>query len=125
MSHPPKQQLETPVKGDLRKDLRAPLIIYRLRFDDGRRTFFGYSKNISRSGLFIATVNPRETGQRFEVEIPLPAPIGRTVRCTCEVVWKRQFDRRSLLEPGMGLRFIDLPDDVAQAIDFWAGAQET
>lgn len=125
MSQSPKQQPETPAKGDLRKDLRAPLIIYRLRFDDGRRTFFGYSKNISRSGLFIATVNPREIGHRFELEIPLPAPIGRTVRCACEVIWNRQFDRRSVHEPGMGLRFIDLPDDVAQAIDTWAGGQES
>jgi len=124
MTQQPNDQPPAPPKGDLRRDLRAPLIVYRLQFDDGQRTFFGYSKNISRSGLFIATVNPREPGSRFEVEIPLPPPLNRSARCACEVVWARQYNPRSALEPGMGLRFINLPEDVGAAIDAWARAQE-
>lgn len=119
MTKTSNNQPPAPPSIDARKDLRAPLIVYRLRFDDGQRTFFGYSKNISRSGMFIATVSPREPGSRFEVEIPLPPPLGRTVRCTCEVVWSRQFERRASHEPGMGLRFLDLPEEDSAAIDAW------
>lgn len=120
MTQPPDNR----PSADTRKHLRAPMIVYRLRFDDGQRTFFGYSKNISRSGMFIATVNPREPGSLFKVEIPLPPPLNRTVTCTCEVVWTRQYSPRSPLEPGMGMKFNDLPEEVAAAIDSWAKGQE-
>lgn len=106
-----------------RKALRAPLIILRVKLDDGRKSFFGYAKNISRSGLFISTVNPREPGERFQVELTLPAPLGYNVQCTCEVVWKRHFSKGSPHEPGMGLSFVDLPEEVAAAIDSWIDAE--
>lgn len=112
-------QPSPPAKGDTRKNLRAPMIVYRVRIDDGRKSFFGYSQNISRSGLFIATVNPRQPGTCFTVEIPFPEPLNRTVRCTCEVVWQRQYDRRSPHEPGMGLKFLDLPEEIAAALEVW------
>ena len=102
-----------------RKYLRAPLIVLKVKLDDGRRTFFGYTKNISRSGIFIASVNPREPGARYQVEISFPAPIDRDVRCTCEVVWKRHYAKGSPYEPGMGLRFVNLDEGVAEAIDRW------
>ena len=102
-----------------RKYLRAPLIVLKVKLDDGRRSFFGYTKNISRSGIFIASVNPKEPGTRYQVEISLPTPINREIHCTCEVVWKRHYAKGSPYEPGMGLRFIDLNEDVAQAIDQW------
>jgi len=85
----------------------------------GSKSFFGYGKNISRGGMFIATVNPREPGTRFRLEIPLPAPVLKVVQCECEVVWHRQFSKGSTLEPGMGLKFLDLPEDEADTIDSW------
>lgn len=106
-----------------RKHLRAPLIVLRVTLDDGRKSLFGYAKNISRGGLFIASVNPKEPGSRFQVEIALPPPIGRTVQCGCEVVWKRHFSQKSDLEPGMGIRFLELPDEAASEIDAWVKAQ--
>ncbi len=105
--------------GDLRGNLRSPLLVLKVRLDDGGKVFFGYGKNISRSGIFIATVNPREPGERFQIEIPLPPPIKRTIQCGCEVVWKREFSKKSRYEPGMGLRFVDLPAEVADAIEQW------
>ena len=108
-----------PEGEDQRQYLRVPLIVYRVRLDDGHRSFFGYSRNISRGGLFISTVNPREPGSRFEVEIPLPPPHQRLLRCHCEVAWVRRFDPRSLDPPGMGLRFLDLAEVEAEAIEAW------
>lgn len=111
-------------QADQRKNLRSPLIVLRVTLEDGGKTFFGYTKNISRSGFFIATVNPRDPGEHFQVEIPLPPPIDRSVQCACQVVWKRLFSKDSPYEPGMGLKFIDLPEEVARDIDTWVKEQD-
>lgn len=108
--------------ADNRKNLRTPLIVLKVKLDDGNKTFFGYAKNLGRSGLFIATVNPQEPGCRFHIEVPLPDPINRNITCDCEVVWKRQYTRGGPYEPGMGLKFLNMPEAMAQLIDEWAAA---
>jgi uncharacterized protein (TIGR02266 family) len=117
--HDPKSDKPEKDSAHQRRSLRAPLIVLRVKLDDGQKSFFGYAKNISRSGFFISSVNPREPGERFHVELALPAPLGHNVRCACEVVWKRLFSKGSPYEPGMGLRFLDLPEEQAEAIDRW------
>jgi c-di-GMP-binding flagellar brake protein YcgR len=102
-----------------RKHLRSPMIILNIINAGGSKTFFGYGKNISLGGMFIGTVNPREIGAHFRLEIPLPAPILKVVQCECEVVWNRQFSKGSTLEPGMGLKFLDLPESDGESIDRW------
>ncbi len=109
---------------DARKNLRAPLIVLKVKVEDGGKTFFGYARNISRSGMFIPATSPRNPGNRFLVELPLPAPVNRTVECTCEVVWARHYSRKSRYEPGMGLKFIDLPEEIAADIDAWVKQNE-
>lgn len=111
-------------QADLRKTLRSPLIIQKVRIDGERPAFFGYSKNISRSGMFIATTNPIEPGQRVSLEFNLPAPLTGSVRCTCEVVWKRPFGTHLPFEPGMGMKFIDMPDSISQQLDAWIKDQQ-
>ncbi|HOX44405.1 MAG TPA: PilZ domain-containing protein [Myxococcota bacterium] len=106
--------------SDRRRALRRPLIVLKVKLENHTRTFFGYAKNISRSGMFIASVNPERPGSQYQVEIPLPEPIRRTVVCQCQVVWSREYARGQPSEPGMGLRFLDMPADVAEAIDLWA-----
>ena len=110
--------------ADLRQYLRAPQIIQKIRIDSGRPVFFGYSKNISRSGLFIATTNPTAIGEQLELEIPLPPPIGGVVRCRCEVVWRRPLGKHLPFEPGMGLKFIDMPAEISKQIDDWIASQQ-
>ena len=111
-------------QGDRRRNLRKPLLVQRVRLDDGRRVFFGYAKNISQSGMFIATVNPRCRGEQFDVEMTLPAPLEMTLSCRCEVIWTRDFRKSSELEPGMGLRFLDLPEETMAKIETWIEADE-
>jgi len=105
--------------SDKRRKPRAPLLVLRVSLHDGARTFFGYAKNISRSGLFIATISPRDKGSQFVVEIPLPNAIGVHLRCQSEVIWTRNFDPGSPYEPGMGMKFLDLPEETAEAIERW------
>ena len=116
---------EAEVQKSKRRDLRAPLIVQKIKIEDDQKVFFGYSKNISRSGMFIASVNPLEPGTQVEVEIPLPSNHEQAVRCRCEVVWKRRFSKKSIYEPGMGLKFIDIPEDLATELDNWVAEEES
>jgi uncharacterized protein (TIGR02266 family) len=109
---------------DRRRALRSPLIVLRARLESDRKTFFGYAKNISRGGMFIASVSPASPGSRFQVEFPLPGRSGSQVRCSCEVVWNRLYSPKDQYEPGMGLRFLDLPSPSAEAIDSWANSAD-
>ena len=107
------------VQQNKRKNLRSPILTLRVKLDDGQKVFFGYAKNISATGMFIASVNPKQPGQNYQVEIPLPAPIHKTIQCNCEVIWMRQFEKKCPFEPGMGLKFVDLSSEVAADIDRW------
>lgn len=106
-----------------RRATRAPLIVEKIPCGDGQKTLFGYAKNISRGGLFIATVKPREPGEEFVIELTLPTEPKHTLRCRCEVVWKRHFQRKDSNEPGMGLRFLDLAVADGDKIDAWVMEQ--
>ncbi len=108
-----------------RRAIRAPLIIEKIPCDDGHKTFFGYAKNVSRGGLFIATVKPRELGEEFLIEWTLPTKPKYTIRCRCEVVWKQHFQRKGANEPGMGLRFLDLAETDGDKVDEWVAGQTT
>lgn len=109
---------EIPEPGS-RQALRTPITVLQADCTDGHKTFFGYAKNLSKSGMMIGTINPRELGSQFWVEFPLPEPVNRVAKCHCEVVWQRRYSREHRYDPGMGLRFLDLPNDVAEAIDQW------
>lgn len=106
-----------------RRTSRAPLIVEKIPVEDGQKTFFGYAKNISRGGIFIATVKPREPGEVFMIEMTLPLKPKHTFRCRSEVVWKRHFEKKSPNEPGMGLRFLDLAVADGDKIDAWVAEQ--
>lgn len=109
----------TAEQKDQRRNLRVPLIIEKIPCDDGRKTFFGYARNLSRGGVFIPTVNPREPGEQFDLHVTLPPAAGFTLQCRCEVVWRRRFERGGKYEPGMGLRFLDLPRETADRLEGW------
>ncbi len=114
---------ENQLEADSRKNLRAPLIIQKVLIEGDRPAFFGYTKNISKSGMFIATTNPIQPGEQINLEFQLPAPLKGTVRCRCEVVWKRPHGTHLPFEPGMGMRFVDLPVDISEQLDEWIKQQ--
>ncbi len=103
---------------DRRKSLRNHLLVLRVKGNTGERVFFGYAKNISRGGMFIASVNPRKVGEEFTIEFTLPRE-KEVIRCRCVVVWSRSYHPKSPYEPGMGVKFIDLDDSIRDMIDEW------
>lgn len=117
---PPEYTAE---QASQRNNLRAPLIVEKIPCQDGQKTFFGYAKNISRGGLFISTVKLREPGEQFTIELTLPMPGKPSFSCLCEVVWKRHYEKKSPYEPGMGLKFIELPEETGEMIDTWVKGQ--
>jgi uncharacterized protein (TIGR02266 family) len=104
---------------DKRSTLRVPLLVEKVPCGDGRRTFFGYASNLSRGGVFISTVNPREPGDQFDLHVKLPPAAGCSLHCRCVVVWRRQLAQGRKLQPGMGLRFLDLSQETADALEGW------
>jgi len=115
--HHPRTQ-PPPIIED-RTNLRSPITILRTDGNGGPKTFFGYAKNISSTGMMIGATSPKEPGSRFLLEIPFPEPINQTATCHCEVVWKREWAKHIPKEPGMGLRFLDLPDEICDEINRW------
>lgn len=120
MSSPETSQpIEKPKKpADPRRNLRAPLIVLKVAEEGGRDRLFGYAQNISRGGLFIQSVNPRHPGDQFRIAFEIP-DVSLSIKCRCEVVWRRPINRKSTLEPGYGIRFLDLEKKAAEQIESW------
>lgn len=104
--------------ADRRRHLREPIIVFKITEESEKQHLFGYAKNISRGGLFIASINPREPGERFHITFQIPTTDIKA-SCQCEVVWTRRYKPGSKLEPGYGIKFLDLSEDIAAAIDNW------
>ncbi len=105
-----------------RRYLRSPILVTKVKAEQNGKVFFGYAKNVSKVGIFIQTVNPKDEGERFKLEFQLPGG-GETITCTAEVVWKRSYHPSEEYEPGMGLRFIDISEEISAKIDKWANIQ--
>ncbi len=117
----PQQKSFTNTQASKRRRLRTPLIVLQTSEQSERRAFFGYAKNLSMGGMFIASINPPPPGRKFNIEFVVPS-LGQSIKCTTEVVWNRTYSNRGKYEPGMGMRFLDIPKDMASAIDKWANA---
>ena len=109
---------DKPVQEYKRKSLRAPILITRVKVDQGGKVFFGYAKNISEAGIFIQTINPKNLGEKFSIEFSLSG-LNEAFSCTVEVIWKRDFPQSEKHEPGMGLKFLDLSAEQARIIEDW------
>ena len=109
---------------EARWSLPHPLAIMNAGGSQDRQTLLGYAENISRHGMMIGTVWPKEPDSRLQVEFALPEPADLVVRCSCRVVWARPHSVDAN-RPGMGLEFLDLPDTVADRIDsLWQGDRQ-
>jgi uncharacterized protein (TIGR02266 family) len=78
--------------------------------------YAGFAENISSGGLFIATHVLKPTGEKLEISVNLPDK-PKPIRCAGEVRWVREYSERSNVPPGLGIRFIGLPAEDAEAIE--------
>ena len=103
-----------------RKYLRVPILVTRVKGEEkeGGQVFFGYAKDVSRAGLFVQTISPKNEKEQYRIEFTLPGS-DEPIVCMAEVVWKRGYMPNAAYEPGMGLKFLDLDNDRASMIDRW------
>lgn len=78
--------------------------------------YAGFAENLSAGGIFIATHMLKPVGEMLDFSINLPG-IEQPVTGVGEVRWVREYNERSNVPPGMGLRFVDLAEGSAEAIE--------
>ena len=98
-----------------RRELRVPLRVLKIQGERKGEVFFGYAGNLSTTGLFIQTTNPREAGMQVKVTFQLPNT-KKNIECLTEVMWGRNYLGKDGPPPGMGLRFIDVSTEDSDAI---------
>ena len=85
-------------------------------FESEHNFYTGLTQDISGGGLFVATHQIRHVGEHVKVTFTLPG--GKVIAVETEVRWVRESSalRRADGAHGMGLRFLELPEDAKTAI---------
>lgn len=107
---PASEASEAERRGELRAALQTSVSL-----DSGSNFFIGFTRNISRGGLFIACEDPLRRGT--EVDLLFTLPGGRRIEALAEVTWVRE--RAACgpeIFPGMGVRFVQLAEADRRAI---------
>jgi uncharacterized protein (TIGR02266 family) len=95
---------------------RLPLTV-EVTFTSEHNFYTGFLQNISCGGIFVATYEIINIGQKVELEFSLPGLEGHCLT-RCEVRWLRDYNPLSPETiPGMGLRFIELQEHVRVAVE--------
>src|SRR5262249_15845672 len=84
-------------------------------FSRASNVFPGFSTNLSEGGVFVATLNLLPVGTAVDLTFSLPGKVRISVQG--EVRWTREVDDRAPdVFPGVGVRFVDLTPEAAQAL---------
>jgi len=85
--------------------------------------FAGFSGDVSKGGMFVATYAPLPVGTRLELSFVLPG--GYQVITEGQVTWVRDpVDRQKESSPGMGVRFTSLSNEDRVMIERFAEERE-
>jgi uncharacterized protein (TIGR02266 family) len=103
---------------EARRSVRSPLLVLEVKGKYYNKIFIGYTKNLSKDGLFLSSQQTLKAGDQFPVEFVLPDHTTR-VNCTCEVVWTKTFRSMTGNSTGVGVRFVDLDEPQKRIIDDW------
>ncbi len=110
------------LRAHRRRHLASQIVVRRVKESGNSGVFFGYAKVMGYGGMFVASVSPKSVGE--EVELLFKGPDSRNeLHCNAVVVWQQEFEPGFKVEPGMGLKFIDLDEKVRKEIDEWVGRQ--
>jgi uncharacterized protein (TIGR02266 family) len=95
---------------------RANLAV-KVGVEYGTSFFTGFSGNVSRGGLFVATHQTIPVGARVELFFEMPD--GHSVAAPAQVRWVRDIEQANLdgSSPGIGLAFVNLTHDDAIVLE--------
>jgi len=116
LSHP--RSVADGRRGTVRVALKAQVDLH-----SDSNLFTGFGTNISEGGLFVATLSVLPVGTPVDLTFTLPG--GTRLAVQGEVRWIREVnDRTPDVFPGVGVRFVELPTDAAEALHRFVQARE-
>lgn len=90
-------------------------LVFDVSFERGDEHVPARGYDLSRRGMFVATRRALRPGDLVSAKLRIE---HREIKVIAEVVWTRNEDPAALdLQPGMGLKFLDVEDDDADFID--------
>ncbi|HEY0251344.1 MAG TPA: TIGR02266 family protein [Kofleriaceae bacterium] len=104
---------EMPVVAD--SDRRAAtrvLVDFEVDYDAEDNYLFAYITDISETGIFVRTVSPEQPGTNLNLRFRIDD--GPQIAVEGTVIWVNPYRPTSKdnLHPGMGIRFIDMDDEL-------------
>ena len=115
-----------PASGDANASRREHTR-YRVDLDvtvESDHNFYaGFVENISSGGIFIATHRVKNVGDHIEFTINLPDE-GGPITGVGEVRWLRVYSDQSNVEPGMGLKFVEIAPAAVKRIEAFLGQRD-
>ena len=106
------------MSDDRRREERHPL---RMRMDyrdaTGGNFLYEYTQNISAGGIFIETREPLPVGTEVEMRFQPPGA-NEVIEVAGKVMWVNPYrtDSENNPNPGMGIQFEDLPEDLKEQL---------
>jgi uncharacterized protein (TIGR02266 family) len=109
--------------GVPRRFPRFPLRV-EVGYGSEHNFYRGFLENLSGGGLFVATHQPAQIGEFFEVTFTVPG-LDRACTAVCRVRWLREYNPDSPDSvAGMGLQFSQLEPDARAAIELFIKHRE-
>ncbi len=107
-----------------RRTLRLPLPAKIISAGCLDPRFLGYMANLSETGTFIQSSNPRPVGTYLCLLLDLPEAPGREIACSGEIIWTRGYSGKHGLCQGMGVRFIEIEEEVQRFLRHFCATQD-
>ncbi|MBI2412010.1 MAG: PilZ domain-containing protein [Deltaproteobacteria bacterium] len=98
-------------------------VIFRATVTAGHTARTAYATMISERGVFIRTMNPFEAGTHVLLSLDLPS--AKPLVLDGEVIYQVSLNRERFSEPGMGVRFVNLPPEVRMGLKAFIESQLT
>jgi uncharacterized protein (TIGR02266 family) len=86
----------------------------RIDWGQDQTEFSGYTENISEGGVFVATAKPLPIGEPIQLDVELRD--GTVAAIRARVAWIRETDEDAGVFGGMGIQFVDPPDELTESI---------
>ena len=97
----------------------APRVLVDLEVDYALEDnyLFAYITDISETGIFVRTTTPEQPGTRLNLRFQ-PDNATLPIEVEGEVIWVNPYrpGKPDNLHPGMGIRFVELEDDVKERL---------
>jgi uncharacterized protein (TIGR02266 family) len=111
-----KKVVRREVEKETRREPRVSIFV-RVDFKDKEDFIFYYSRNLSKGGIFIQTVDPLPTGTPIILQLTLPGN-PHPLEIESKVVWSRKDEEEGTkVIPGMGIQFLGLEDQSKKLLD--------